>query len=62
VSKRGLGAGVFVLLIIGLVGLYRVTHQPRLEGIHDVDVLQMVASGMCFGVALAMAIATFRGR
>lgn len=58
--KGGLGASVFVLLVIGFVGLYHVTHQPRLEGIRDVDVLQMVASGMCFGVALSAVIAFFR--
>ena len=58
---RGLVPGAFVPLIIGLIGLFNVVRQPRFETIHTVDVLQMIASGMCFGVALVAVIAFFRG-
>jgi hypothetical protein len=53
--------GAFVPLIVGLIGLFNVVRQPRFEAIHTVDVVQMVASGMCFGVALVAVIALFRG-
>jgi hypothetical protein len=36
-------------------------HRPRFASFHNVDVLQLLASGMCFGVALAALIALLRG-
>ena len=41
-----------IVLIIGLIGLTTITRNPRFETFHAVDVLQLLASGMCFGVAL----------
>ena len=40
------------LVILGLIGFMNIARQPRFEQFHTVDVLQLMASGMCFGVAL----------
>lgn len=53
-------ASAFVVLLIGFIGLANITRQPRFEAFHAVDVLQLIASGMCFGVALSVVIATLR--
>jgi hypothetical protein len=49
-------------VLIGLIGLMPLTLNPRFELFHTVDVLQLLASGMCFGVGLAALIAMLRGR
>lgn len=43
-----------ILIIIGAIGLTFVTRNPRFANFHAVDVLQLLASGMCFGVAIAL--------
>jgi hypothetical protein len=35
---------------------------PRLATLHGSDVLQLIATGMCFGVALATLVMFLRGR
>jgi len=60
-KRRGLVPSAFILLIVGITGLFNVVHHPRFEAIRTVDVVQLVASGMCFGVALAAVIAFLRG-
>ena len=45
-----------VLFLVGAIGLGNVVRNPRFETIHTVDALQLIASGMCFGIAL-MALA-----
>ncbi|MGA3211913.1 MAG: hypothetical protein ABSD20_11455 [Terriglobales bacterium] len=48
------------LLIAGLVGLMNLMRKPRFASFHNVDVLQLLASGMCFGLALAGLLAWWR--
>lgn len=69
VSERGFGAmtnrrrmisSIFVPIFVGLIGMFNVTRYPRFADIRSVDVVQLVASGMCFGVALVSIIALFR--
>jgi len=50
---KGLVPRLFVPVFIGFIGLANVTRNPRFELFHAVDVLQLIASGMCFGVGLA---------
>ncbi len=45
-----------IVLIIGLVGLTQLMRGPRFEAMHTVDVLQLLASGACFGVAASLLI------
>ena len=53
---------VFIPLVIGLIGLMPLMRNPRFETYHTVDVVQLLASGMCFGVALAALLVKLRGR
>lgn len=48
------------VLIIGLIGFGNVSRNPRFDSFHTVDILQLLASGMCFGIALAALIAARR--
>ena len=51
-SRKALTSAIVVPLIIGIIGLMNLTQQPRFAAIHSVDVVQLIGSGMCFGVAL----------
>jgi hypothetical protein len=44
---------VFAPVLVGIFGVVNLISNPRFQAFHAVDVLQLVASGMCFGVALA---------
>ncbi len=52
----------FAPFIIGMIGLFSLIERPRFAAIHTVDVLQLLASGACFGVALTGLLIAFRGR
>jgi hypothetical protein len=43
---------ILIPLLIGLLGFTTMTRKPRFELFHAVDILQLLATGMCFGVAL----------
>jgi hypothetical protein len=53
---------VLVLVSVGLIGFYNAASKPRFETFHEVDVVQLIATGMCFGAAVAMLVMFFRGR
>lgn len=52
----------FAPFFIGLIGFFNLTQRPRFAAIHTVDVVQLLASGACFGAAFAGAIAALRSR
>ena len=54
-DRRSSMAGIF-----GLIAFINVSRNPRFALIHTVDVVQLIACGMCFGVALARLIAARR--
>ena len=59
--RRGsLSASIFVLIVIGSVGFFNLTERPRFQAFHTVDVLQLLATGMCYGLALAGIFSLFR--
>lgn len=58
--KRSNVAAVLVPLMIGLFGFFTLAQRQRFAAIHTVDVLQLLASGMCFGIALAALLMIFR--
>jgi hypothetical protein len=61
-QHRGrLGASVGSAFFIGLIGLFTLMQRPRFATYHTVDVVQLLATGMCFGVALVALIALVRG-
>jgi hypothetical protein len=43
-----------IVIIIGLIGLTTLMRRPRFETFHTVDVLQLLASGACFGVGATL--------
>jgi hypothetical protein len=42
------------LLMFGLAPLLNSLSNPRLAGLHGSDVVQLVASGLCFGVGFGV--------
>lgn len=59
-KRKALFSAILAPLFIGLIGLMHLMEQPRFQSFHNVDVLQLLGSGMCFGVALVALIALFR--
>lgn len=51
---------IVVLFIISIITLGDVIREPQFALIRTVDVVQLFASGMCFGVALATLITVLR--
>jgi len=49
-----------ILVVFGAVALMNVARNPRFEAFHTVDVLGLMASGLCFGVAFALILRVFR--
>ena len=60
-ATRRLVASILGLIVVGCIGLFSLMLRPRFQAYHTVDVLQLVASGMCFGVALARMFMVARG-
>ncbi|MGH9727854.1 MAG: hypothetical protein ACRD4V_04610 [Candidatus Acidiferrales bacterium] len=58
--RRSLAASAFVLIVVGSIGFFSLSQRPRFQAIHTVDVVQLLATGMCYGVALAGIFAMFR--
>lgn len=61
-KQRTLASAVLVPVLMGSIGLIRLTEQARFETYRTVDVLQLLGSGMCFGIALSAVVALLRGR
>ncbi len=53
--------GVFAPVVVGLAGYMNLISKLRFAAFHSVDVLQLLATGACFGIALAALIAMIRG-
>lgn len=51
--RRPYVVSILIPLIIGVVGLNTVMQRPRFAAYQAVDVVQLLGSGLCFGVALA---------
>ena len=47
-------------LLFGLMGAARTVGNPRLAAIRAVDILQLMAIGVCFGVALTTLVTFLR--
>jgi len=58
---KRLSGFAFTPFFIGLIGLFNLMQRPRFANFHTVDVLQLLASGMCFGIALAGVVVAIRG-
>jgi hypothetical protein len=61
-KRKVLTSAVAAPLIVGFIGLVNLMQRPRFASYHNVDVIQLLASGMCFGVALTALVALLGGR
>ena len=58
-NRKPLLISAATAVVIGSIGLSHLMQQPRFQDFHNVDVLQLLASGMCFGVALTSVFVFF---
>ena len=58
--KKGVVPGG--LFLVGTIGLATLTLRPSFAGIRTVDFVQILASGMCFGVGLLALVQKLRTR
>jgi hypothetical protein len=58
--RRSSASTIVVALVAGIIGLTTVSSRPRFSGYATVDVIQLVAAGLCFGVALVGIVRTLR--
>jgi hypothetical protein len=61
-ERRRRLAPVWVPLLFGLLSLSSMMTRPRFATFHGSDVVQLIGTGMCFGVALASLIFFLRSR
>src|SRR6202162_5629156 len=54
-------AAIFIPVVVGLSGLLGLFNRPRFQTYHTVDVVELLAIGMCFGIVLAGLLRFFRG-
>jgi hypothetical protein len=59
-TRRRRFAMVLIPVIVGLSGLLTLINRPRFQTYHTVDVLQLLATGMCFGIAFVWLLMAFR--
>jgi hypothetical protein len=63
-DRRKFAPKVFIPLFIASMGLAAFTNaasSPRFATFHTIDVVRLIASGMCFGAALASLLIFFGG-
>lgn len=61
-KRERLVASIFTPLLIGCIGLFNFMSEPRFASIRTVDVVRLIAFGMCFGVALVSFLILLRGK
>ena len=59
-DTRSMTRRAAVALMVGLIGIVPLLDRPRLHTMHTVDLLTLIGSGMCFGVALTLFIFAFK--
>ncbi len=63
-NRRKFAPKVFIPLFIAFMGLGAFSNaasSPRFATFHAVDVVRLIAAGMCFGAALAALVIFFLG-
>jgi hypothetical protein len=51
-KRKSLIAAIFLPVLVGSIGLNHLAQQPRFQLYRAVDVVQLLGSGACYGVAL----------
>ena len=52
-QTRALTSMVVLLIVIGSTGLLNLSGKDRFKAYRTVDIVQLLGTGMCYGVALA---------
>jgi hypothetical protein len=60
--SKPLASAVLAPVLVGSIGLIHLAQQPRFALIRTVDVVQLLGSGVCYGVAMVATIAILRGK
>jgi hypothetical protein len=55
VNKQRMGTAAF-LFLFGAVVLFNILNDPRLKGLHGVDLVRLMAAGFCFGVGFGILV------
>jgi hypothetical protein len=50
---RTMWSNFALMIIFGSLGFMRAARSPRFEMLHAIDIVELMASGMCIGVAMA---------
>lgn len=53
-GTRNRWGSILGLIVIGSIGFVDLAQRPRFQTFHTVDVIQLLATGVCYGVALAL--------
>jgi hypothetical protein len=61
-ARRGGSVFPAGLVLAGVLGIFELIERPRFQSYHAVDVVQLVASGMCFGAALVLIVMWSRNK
>jgi hypothetical protein len=61
-SRKRLAMTLFFPLSLRMIGFANVIRQPRFDSIHTVGVVQLLSSGVLFGIALFSLILILRGK
>ncbi|HEV2287570.1 MAG TPA: hypothetical protein VGR81_01300 [Candidatus Acidoferrales bacterium] len=51
--SKAVVSSILLPVVVGSIGFINLTARPRFQAFHTVDVIQLLATGMCYGVALA---------
>jgi hypothetical protein len=61
-KRKQLTMAILIPVLVGSMGLFHFMSQPQFESIRTVDVVRLIGSGMCFGVALTALFAFLRSK
>lgn len=59
-AEKGVIPGV--IIFVGIMGLSHVMRQPRFDQIRPVDFLQILGSGVCFGIGIMQLIERYQAK
>ena len=59
--RKSAASAIEIALVVGIIALTTVSSRPRFSGYATVDVLQLLASGMCFGISFVGIVRALRG-
>lgn len=60
-NRRKVAPAIFIPLFFGIIAFYNVSTRPSFATYRAVDVVTLIAVGVCFGAALVALVMFFRG-